>query len=158
MPGTLSSRDSQRAGHFARRAPSSQRDRRNRFEVAPKPPGRVRLGRIRRPPDVEPLKVRPARILIAGSLNDGEAPLVEDALQPGQPRMQTERPTARVAADLEHLTGGHGDRRAGGCNRTDPDTARRYSAHRSRPRDTRRQGCETALPARGRCHSGTPAP
>ena len=97
------------AGHFARRAPSSKRVARNRFEVAPKPPGRVRLRRIRRPPDVEPLKVRPARILITGSLNDGEAPLVEDALQPGQPRMQTEGATARVASNLEHLTGGHGD-------------------------------------------------
>ena len=89
---------------------------------------------------------------------DGKAPLVEDALQPGQPPMQTERTTARVASDLEHLTGGHGDGGAGDCNRTGPDTARRYSARRFRPRDTRRRGCETALPARGRCRCGTPAP
>ena len=48
--------------------------------------------------------MRPRLILVAGALNEREAPLIEDLLQPRQPRMQTERDAGRVAADLQHLS------------------------------------------------------
>src|SRR4029453_8561479 len=100
----------QRPGHLARRPPSRQRAGGNGFEITSQPTCGCRVQRIRRAPDVESLEVRPARILVTRALNDGEAALVEDALQPGEPWVQAERSTTRVGSDLQHLPGGHGNR------------------------------------------------
>ena len=55
--------------------------------------------------------MRAAGVLVAGALHDREPPLVEDVAQAGQPRMQAERASAAVAADLQHLPRRNGDRR-----------------------------------------------
>src|SRR5690242_14560296 len=55
--------------------------------------------------------MRSARVLIAGALNDGEAPLIEDGLQTGEPRVKAERPAGRIGSYLQDVRRGHGDRR-----------------------------------------------
>src|SRR5439155_5537087 len=49
-------------------------------------------------------------VLVARSLNQGKAALIEDLLQARQPRVKPERNAGAVAADLQHLARRHGQR------------------------------------------------
>ena len=56
--------------------------------------------------------MRAAGIQIAGALHHGKATLVEYVAQPREPRVQTKRLSAAVAANLEYLTGRNRERRS----------------------------------------------
>ena len=83
----------QQVRHVAGRRPPDQRiDRlRDRVEIPPEPAGPLRLAEVGRGPDVGPLKMRAAGILVARSLDQCEPARVEDAPKPGQARVQSER-------------------------------------------------------------------
>ena len=82
-----------------------------RVEVLAEPAGTLRVGRIGGRPDVGAQEMRSAGVLIAGALNQRHASLVENRFQPREPRVQAERHAGRIGADLEHVAGGHRQRR-----------------------------------------------
>jgi hypothetical protein len=96
-----------------RRVPADQRidRRRERIEIAPDPAEPLRVVRIGGRPDVGAGEVRAALVLVAGPLDQGQLALVENLLQASEPRMESERHLRRIGPDLQHLPGGHGDRR-----------------------------------------------
>ena len=62
--------------------------------------------RIGRGPDVGPLKMRAAGILVARSLNQCEPPRIEDAPKTRQARVQPQRRASLIGADLEDCPAG----------------------------------------------------
>ncbi len=110
-------------GHVARRqhvrqrrrgVPPDQRidGRRQRVEIAPEPPELGGIGRVGGGPDVGAEKMRAALVRIPGALDEREPALIEDLLEAGQARMQAERHVRAIGADLQHVAGGYGERRA----------------------------------------------
>src|SRR5262249_51068600 len=62
-------------------------------------------------PQVGAKEMRAALILVAGALYEREPALIEDLLQAGEPRMESEGDVRRGGADLQHLPGWHSERR-----------------------------------------------
>src|SRR4051812_2203156 len=56
--------------------------------------------------------MRSALVRVAGALNECQPALIENLLETGEPRVQPERDVGRIGADLQHLPGGNGQRRA----------------------------------------------
>ena len=81
--------------------------RRQRVEIAAQPAGALRLPGSAVDQMSVPRKCERLWFAIAGALDDREPALIEDLPQAGQPRVQPERDTATVGADLQHLTGGN---------------------------------------------------
>jgi len=92
---------------LANRRPGSQGiDRRGHaVEIAPQPADTLGRRGIGGRPDVGALKVRAARVGIAGALDDREPAGVEDGAQVGQARVQAERVPGAVGPDLENVAG-----------------------------------------------------
>jgi hypothetical protein len=103
----------QRPRRLARGVPPHERvDRaRQRIGIPAEPPGPLRRGRVGRRPDVGAEKMRPARVRVSRALDDREPAGIEDLLQPRETRMETERHTTPIAADLQDVPRLHRERR-----------------------------------------------
>ena len=114
MAGTPTRRRHQRSRRLALRVPGHERIHRlrQRVEVAAKPASALRVAGIGSAPDVEAGEVRPARVLVAGALHDRQTAGVEDALEPGQARVEAQLRTPSIPPDLQHRSSGYRNGRA----------------------------------------------